>query len=95
MATKKNTKTKKDRFNAILSFILSLGFWIPLLNIGLSLASLFLAIRALRQINLNPEKYGGMGYAIVALIISLTTFIGSVIFGVVYMYRRVTCEVVF
>ncbi|MBC8501425.1 MAG: hypothetical protein H8D38_06710 [DPANN group archaeon] len=89
----KKTK-KKDRFHAILSFIFSLGFWIPLLNIGFSLVSLFLAIKALRLISADSKKYGGMGFALAALIISLTTFIGSIIFGTIYIYRRVTCEVV-
>jgi len=85
---------KKDAFTSKLAFYLSLGFWIPLFNVGLSLISIFYAIKALKQISKNPKKFDGFWYAILALIISLTTFIGSIAFVILFTYRRITCDVI-
>ena len=87
-------KIKKDSFNAIIAFILSLGFWIPLFNIGLSLVSVYLAIKSLRLIRSDSKKYGGFGFSIAALVISLTTLAGSLVFAFVYTFRTVTCDTI-
>lgn len=94
MVKVKNVMVKKDRFYSILSFILSLGFWIPLLNVGFCLVSVILAFKSLRFITSDPKRYGGLGYAIAALIISMTSLIGTIVFVLIYTYRKITCEVV-
>ena len=38
---------EKDAFHAKIAFYLSLGFWIPLFNIGLCIVSIILASKAL------------------------------------------------
>ncbi len=85
---------KKDKFDAKLSFILSLGFVIPLFNIGLCIVSLVLAINSIRYMRKYPEKYEGLGYAITAIVISLSTLILSIIFIIIYIYRKMTCDMI-
>jgi hypothetical protein len=85
---------KKDFFKAKLAFWLSMGFWLPLFNVGLSFASIILALKALKAIDKNPDFVGGRAYAIIALIIGITSFAGSILFFAVYAYRRITCDVV-
>ena len=89
---KQETIEKKDNFNAKLSFILSLGFFIPLFNIGLAVASIILAINSIRFINKYPDKFSGLWYAITALAISVSTIILTIIFISVWLFRRMTCD---
>lgn len=83
---------KKDSFYAKTAFFLSLGFWIPLFNIGLTIVSIYLAIKALKLCEKKPKKYGGKKHAILALIISVSalalTIVGATIFGL----RKLICE---
>ena len=83
---------KKDSFYAKTAFFLSLGFWIPLFNIGLTIVSIYLAVKALKLYGRNPKKYGGREYAIIALIVSVSalalTFLGMAIFGL----RKLICN---
>jgi len=67
---------KKDNFYAKTAFILSLGFWIPLFNIGLTIVSIFFACKALKLVDKDPKKYSGRTLAIIALILSITTLVG-------------------
>ena len=90
--TKKESEPKKDSFNAKLSFILSMGFFIPLFNIGLSIAALIIAINSLRRINQYPDKFDGLKYSIAAITISATTIVLSIIFIFAYMYQRMSCD---
>ena len=82
---------KKDSFYAKTAFFLSLGSWIPLFNIGITIVSIYLAIKALRLCEKNPKKYGGKKHAILALIISVSalalTIVGATIFGL----RKLIC----
>jgi nitrate/nitrite transporter NarK len=64
-------KDKLDRFYGYLSFGLSLGFWIPLLNIPLSIAAIISGITALNLAHKYPERYGGRLYAAMGLVIAL------------------------
>lgn len=89
---KKKEKSQKDYFYSKTSFILSLGFWVPLFNIGLCIASLILAFKALRYEEKEPERYGGRKYAIAAIVISTTILVFSLIFGITYLYRRISCD---
>lgn len=83
---------KKDSFKAKLAFWLSMGFWLPLFNVGFSLVAIILAVKALKSIDNEPKRNGGRAYAIIALIIGLTSFIGSILFLAVYTYRKLTCD---
>lgn len=83
--------TKKDTFQARLAFYLSLGFWIPLFNIGLAVTSIVIAWKALRAIS-KDNRFGGQGYAIAALVLSFTIVIASVVFLAVYLSKKMTCD---
>ncbi|USN45920.1 MAG: hypothetical protein H6502_02190 [Candidatus Woesearchaeota archaeon] len=82
--------TTTDAFHAKVSFILSLGFWIPLFNIGLTLAAVWIGARAIKRIQDHPKQFGGFGYALAGLIIGLSGFVGTLIFMAVYLYARIT-----
>jgi len=84
----------KDTFYAKWALILSLGFWIPLFNIGFSITSIYLALKSLRLTDKQPKKYGGRKMAVIALVLSTATFIGTTAFSLIYMYRRLTCETI-
>jgi uncharacterized BrkB/YihY/UPF0761 family membrane protein len=77
-------KDLRDKFYAKIAFFLSLGFWIPLFNIALCIISIIIAVIALKKYYQEPDKFGGLGYVIAALIISLTgivlTIVGLIIF---------------
>ncbi len=83
---------KKDSFYAKTAFFLSLGFWIPLFNIGLTIVSIYFALKALKLSEKNPKKYGGRKYAVIALVLSVSalalTFAWATIFGL----RKLICE---
>ena len=83
--------TKKDTFQARLAFYLSLGFWIPLFNMGLSVAAIIIAWRALIKMG-RDKRFGGQAYAIIALILGFATAIGSIVFLSVYMFQKLTCD---
>lgn len=71
---------KKSKTTAVASFIFSLVFWIPLLNLIFGALAIYLGIKALIKIKKEPNKYSGKGFAITGLILSsivyLTYFIG-------------------
>lgn len=85
---------KKDTFNAKLSFIISLFSVIPLLNFGICIVAIYMSIRSLKLIYAEPKKFGGLVYAYIALAISFSMLIVSVIFMVIYFQRKLTCDVV-
>ena len=76
---------KKDNFYAKTAFILSLGLWIPLFNIGLTIVSIFFACKALKLVDKNPKKYSGRTFAILALVLSITTLIGMIAGGIYWL----------
>jgi hypothetical protein len=80
---------KKDKFYAKTSFILSLGFWIPLFNIGMAVTSIIFAFKALKLINKDKNKYGGKNYAIIGLIIGFTVLITSIVTLAVFTYHKI------
>jgi hypothetical protein len=84
------TKIAKDKFFAKLSFYLSLGFWIPLFNIGLTAVSLYYAIKALKLINKNPHKYGGRWYTIIAMVLDITTLVATLAGVIIYGLRKIS-----
>jgi uncharacterized membrane protein HdeD (DUF308 family) len=62
-------KEKKDLFYAKLSFVLGLGFWIPLLNFPFSILAIITGIAALKLAHKHPERYGGRTYAVIGIIL--------------------------
>lgn len=78
--------TKTDDFYAKTALVLSLGFWIPLFNIGLCIVAFWFAVKALKLSDKNPTKFGGRKHATIALVISVATLIltiaGATIFGI-------------
>lgn len=84
-------ENKKDTLYARIAFYLSLGFWVPLFNIALCLVSAVIAIPVLRRHYKNPTKYGGFGYALAALLISLTGIILTIIGLIVYLHSQQFC----
>ncbi len=85
---------KKDKFLAKTAFFLSLFSWLPLLNIGICIISVLVAIKALKLIDHESKRFGGSLYAYIGLAISASMLIISIIFMVIFAYRRLTCEVV-
>ena len=84
--------SKKDSFYAKTAFILSLGFWIPLFNVGLTLVSIYLAVKALKLTEKNPKKYGGRKYAVIALILSISALVLTLVGGTIFGLRKLICE---
>ena len=79
--------TKADDFYARTALLLSLGFWIPLFNIGLCITSLILAFRALKFIDSSPKDYAGKKMAIAAIVISILAIILTAVGVVIYVIR--------
>ena len=82
---------KADDFYAKVAFYLSLGFWIPLFNIGLCLTALAIAIRVLRNIFRDPANHGGFGYAVAAIILSITSLLLTIIGILIYLLTPRIC----
>ena len=82
----------KDNFYAKIALILSLGFWIPLFNIGLSIVSIYFATRSLNLINKDSKRYGGIKCAIVALVLSITTIIITGIGVSIFALKQLNCS---
>ena len=80
---------KKDNFYAKIALILSLGFWIPLFNIGLAATSIIMAMKALQKIDQNDKKYAGRKMAILSLAISLTVLITSIVTLAVFTWHKI------
>ena len=74
--------SKKDSFHAKLAFGLSLGFWVPLFNIGFLIASIVFAVIALKRNRQDPAHFDGRGWAAAALVLSVTGILGIVVFFV-------------
>ena len=81
----------KDTFHGTTSLVLSLGFFIPLFNIGLCAVSIWFAIRALRLVDTDPKHYGGRTYAIIGLVLSITTILVTIIGIIIYGVRKIQC----
>ena len=88
---KNNTVLKKEKFYAKIAFFLSLGFWIPLFNVGLCITSIIIALIAIKKNYKEPNKYGGIGYAIIALVLSITSIVLSIIGLILYLSSERIC----
>lgn len=84
--------TKNDSFNAKLAFYLSLGFWIPLFNIAFSVVAIIFGVKAVKDYFKNPNQYKGLKYAVIALIISITSIVLTVIGTIFYFFSQNICS---
>lgn len=89
----KNKKEKsKDKFFPKIAFGLSLGFWVPLFNFGLCIASLIIAVKSLKNIFREPDKYGGIYFAIIAIVLSVSSLVLTIIGLLIYLMSEQICE---
>ncbi|MEK6967217.1 MAG: hypothetical protein AABX51_01145 [Nanoarchaeota archaeon] len=82
---------KKDFFDANTAVVLSLGFWVPLFNIGLCGVSSFFAVKALGKIEKQSSRFGGRNRAIAALVINVSTILLTLVGVAVWAYRKIQC----
>jgi hypothetical protein len=82
---------KRDTFTATVAFWLSLGFWIPLFNIGFATVAIWQGVRALKLIESAPERFGGRGRAIAAVVIGITTIVLTIAGVVIFGLRQLKC----
>lgn len=82
---------KRDSFYSKLAFYISLGFWIPLFNVAISITALILALMALKRNYDEPKKYGGVGYAIAAIILSLSSLVLTILGLIIYLTSDDIC----
>ncbi len=66
---------KKSKAMAIASFVFSLTFWIPLLNMIFGALALIVGIKALLNIKKQPQNYSGKWYAIAGITIAGLVYI--------------------
>ena len=59
----------KSKALALTSFFFGLTFWMPLLNLVFGPVAMILGIRALLKIRKNPDKYGGLAFAIAGTVL--------------------------
>ena len=77
----------KSKTTAIISFVLGLAFWIPLLNLIFGALAIYIGIKSLIKIRKEPDTYAGKMYAILGIalgaIVYLTyiTGLGMCLFG--------------
>jgi hypothetical protein len=78
----------KSKDLAIISFVLGIFFWIPLLNNFIGALAIFFGIKAIYNIRKNPEKYGGMTLAIIGIIFGIIPLFFSIAAGVQLLLKR-------
>ena len=82
---------QKDSFYGKTAFVLSLGFWIPLFNIGLMIIAIYFAIKALRFSDQHPEHFGGRKHATAALVIATTALALTALGTALYAFQKFKC----
>lgn len=86
-AYKEGEPDMTDSFYGKTALFLSLGFWIPLFNIGLCAISIYLAIKCLKLTDIDPKKYGGRKQAVIALVLSSTSILLTIIGSAIFLLR--------
>lgn len=87
--------SQKDSFYGKTALVLSLGFWIPLFNIGLMMVAIYFAIKAIRFTDQHPEHFDGRKQATFALVIAFTTLVLTIFGTVLYAFQKFKCGTVF
>ncbi|HLG24978.1 MAG TPA: DUF4190 domain-containing protein [Candidatus Nanoarchaeia archaeon] len=70
----KQLKAEKSKARAVSSFVLGLGFWIPLLNFILGALAVYHGMKALRNIKNEPKKYSGKAFAVTGIILGCLVY---------------------
>ena len=60
---------RKSNIKAVVSFILGLAFWIPLINLFFGAIAIIIGAKAMMEINRNPDTYSGLWLAIFGIIL--------------------------
>ena len=77
----------KNKTTAVISFIFSLTFWIPLINLIFCAISLYLGKKSWHKMKHDPKKFGGKWFIVVSFILSIIVYltyltgVGMCIFG--------------
>jgi hypothetical protein len=79
-------KDNRDKFHAKMAFFISLWAWIPLFNFGICIVSIWISILSLKLQRKQPEKYAGLGYVVVALVISVGALLLTIIGLIFYLF---------
>jgi hypothetical protein len=87
----KERKDNKDSFQAKLAFFLSLFCWVPLFNFGIAPISFLLGYKAYKKYNEDSMKYGGLMFSSLAMIISLSGIILTIVGLVIYLFSADIC----
>lgn len=79
-------KSKKSRSGtAVLSFILSLSFWMPLLNYFICLMGIYLGFKALKDIRNGGGRHKGKLFALAGIVLGAVPYY----FGIIYVLSSV------
>ncbi len=72
-----------NKDSAIISLVLGVLCFIPLLNWALSVLAIYFGIAALRSIRRDPQHYGGKVFAIVGIVIGAAVLFFNV-YGILF-----------
>ena len=64
----------QSKARALASFVLGLGFWIPLLNFILGALAIYHGSKALTQIKKEPKKYSGKYFAVSGIVLGVLVY---------------------
>ena len=62
-------KMRKSNIKALVSLILGLAFWIPLINLIFGTIAVIIGTKAIIEINRNPDLYSGLWLAVFGIIL--------------------------
>jgi hypothetical protein len=77
---------KRDDFYSRVSVFLSLGFWIPLLNMPLCILAVIFGIKSLQLAHREPDRYGGRQLAIAGIVLGAFPIILTIIGMIAAIY---------
>ncbi|MBI2138390.1 DUF4190 domain-containing protein [Candidatus Woesearchaeota archaeon] len=66
---------EKDNTLSMISLVLSVFFWVPLLNIPLAVGAMLAGMKALSKISGHPDEYGGKPLAIAGIALGALTLL--------------------
>ena len=85
----------KSKATAVASFLFSLAFWIPLVNLIFGALAIYLGIKALTKIKKDPDKYEGKGFAIIGIIFGALPMVLYLIgLGICFIGYKEVCKAI-
>jgi len=83
----------KSKATAVASFLFSLAFWIPLVNLIFGALAIYLGIKALAKIRKDPSKHEGKGFAIMGIILGTLPMVLYLIgLGICFIGYKEVCK---